>query len=64
MCCDTTVTQHRHNTNIQELRTPLNLLLVSQHSKFFVESKSLKPGDIVVCADFSENYAIAVQDAA
>ena len=39
--------------------------IASQQSKFFNESKSsLKPGKILVCADFSENYAFVLQDAA
>ena len=37
----------------------------TQQSKFFEECKeSLKPGEVVVSADFSENYAFVVQDAA
>ena len=27
-CCDATITTHKHNTNIQELRTLLNTLLI------------------------------------
>ena len=39
--------------------------IASQQSKFFDEIKSsLKPGEVVVCADFSENYAFVLQDAA
>ena len=39
--------------------------IASQQSKFFDETKSsLKPGEVVVCADFSENYAFVLQDAA
>ena len=37
----------------------------TQQSRFFSECKStLKPGEIVVSADFSENYAFVLQDAA
>ena len=39
--------------------------IASQQSKFFEERKSsLKSGEIIVCADFSENYAFIIQDAA
>ena len=39
--------------------------IASQQSRFFDESKSsLKPQEVVVCADFSENYAFVLQDAA
>ena len=39
--------------------------IATQQSRFFSECKSsLKPGEIVVSADFSENYAFVLQDAA
>ena len=39
--------------------------IASQQSKFFDESKtSLKLNEIIVCADFSDNYAFVLQDAA
>ena len=39
--------------------------IATQQSGFFSECKSnLKPGEIVVSADFSENYAFVLQDAA
>lgn len=39
--------------------------IAAQQSKFFDQCKaSLKAGEIVVCADFSENYAFVLQDAA
>ena len=38
--------------------------IATQQSQYFEECKqSLKPGEIVVCADFSENYAFVIQDA-
>ena len=39
--------------------------IATQQSHFFDQCKSsLKPGELVVCADFSENYAFVLQDAA
>ena len=39
--------------------------IATQQSKFYEECKaSLKPGEVVVSADFSENYAFVLQDAA
>ena len=39
--------------------------IATQQSNFFDQCKSsLKPGELVVCADFSENYAFVLQDAA
>ena len=39
--------------------------IATQQSRFFSECKSsLKPGEVVVSADFSENYAFVLQDAA
>ena len=39
--------------------------IASQQSKFFDECKSsLRASEILVCADFSENYAFVLQDAA
>ena len=38
--------------------------IASQQSKFFAESKSSLKPEIIVCADFSENYAFVLQDAA
>ena len=64
-----TVSQHSYDfvesfcEKLEALRS--HSFIASQQSKFFVESKSsLKPGEIVVCADFSENYAFVLQDAA
>ena len=39
--------------------------IATQQSRFFSEYKSsLKPGEVVVSADFSENYAFIIQDSA
>ena len=39
--------------------------IATQQSRFFEECKqSLETGEVVVCADFSENYAFVLQDAA
>ena len=42
-----------------------HFFIATEQSKFFSECKSaLKPGEIAVSADFSENFAFVLQDAA
>ena len=64
-----TVSQHSDDfiesfcEKLEALRS--HSFIASQQSKFFSESKSsLTPENIIVCADFSENYGFVLQDAA
>ena len=63
-----TVNQHSYDfvesfcERLEALRS--HSFIATQQSNFFDQCKSsLKPGELVVCADFSENYAFILQDA-
>ena len=57
-CCDTTITKHKHSTNIQELRTllnPLLLLCIAHHTRKWKSTSSY-----VVINDPDVRYIVSV----